>query len=148
MKLNETIENLNCQGCQIQQPVDQKNKNKNKNKNKTKTLTEVLYHVFWSILSQMKHVCCELKKKKKKKMFLNLYAVLMKFSMPAIDYRILHLASQTMYFGVSYFVRYGTLTRPQNKNMVSLQVILFLKMFGTIWIDKSTKNDLKFPTFC
>ena len=31
---------------------------------------------------------------------------MVKFSMPAILDRILHLASQTMYFGVSYFVRY------------------------------------------
>ena len=31
---------------------------------------------------------------------------MVKFSMPAILDRILHLASQTMYFGASYFVRY------------------------------------------
>ena len=31
---------------------------------------------------------------------------MVKFSMPAILDRILHLASQTKYFGVSYFVRY------------------------------------------
>ena len=38
-----------------------------------------------------------------KNLFLNFYAL---FSMPAILDRILHLASQTMYFVVSYFVRY------------------------------------------
>ena len=31
---------------------------------------------------------------------------MVKFSMPAILDGILHLTSQTMYFGVSYFVRY------------------------------------------
>ena len=31
---------------------------------------------------------------------------MVKFSMPAILHRILHLASQTMYFRISYFLRY------------------------------------------
>ena len=51
----ETIENLNCQGCQIRQPIDKKH-----------WQTEVFYYVFWSILGQMTHVCCEIFQKKKK----------------------------------------------------------------------------------
>ena len=82
---NETIENLNCQGCRIRQPIDKKH-----------WQTEVLYYVFWSILIQMRHVCCEFFPKKFVPKFV---CSMVKFSMPAILERILHLASQTMYFG-------------------------------------------------
>ena len=51
---------------------------------------------------------------------------MVKFSMPAILDRILHLASQAMYFGASYFVRYFDKT-PKYVVMVSLQPTLFLK---------------------
>ena len=54
----------------------------------------------------MRHVCCEFFPKKCVPKFV---CFMVKFSMPAttsILDRILHLASQTMYFGVSYFVRY------------------------------------------
>ena len=51
----------------------------------------------------MRHVCCEIFPQK----FVHKFVCSMvKFSMPAILDRILHLASQTMYFGASYFVRY------------------------------------------
>ena len=43
---NEMIENRNCQGSRIRQPIDKKHRQ-----------TEVLYYVFWSILSQMRHAC-------------------------------------------------------------------------------------------
>ena len=84
----ETIESLNCQGCRILQPIDKKH-----------WQTEVLYYVFWSILSQMRHVCCEIfPKKKKKKIVPKFVCSMVQFSMPAILDRTLHLASQTMYF--------------------------------------------------
>ena len=51
----------------------------------------------------MRHVCCEIFPKK----FVHKFVCSMvKFSMPAILDRILHLASQAMYFGASCFVRY------------------------------------------
>ena len=51
----------------------------------------------------MRHVCCEIFPKK----FVHKFVCsMMKFSMPAVLDRILHLASQTMYFGASYFVTY------------------------------------------
>ena len=51
----------------------------------------------------MKLVCFEIFPKK----FVHKFVCSMvKFSIPAILDRILHLASQTMYFGASYFVRY------------------------------------------
>ena len=55
MLFYEIIENLNCQGCRIRQPIDKKH-----------WQTEVLYCVFWSILSQIRHVCCRIFQKKKK----------------------------------------------------------------------------------
>ena len=48
----------------------------------------------------MRHVCCEIFPKKFVPKFV---CSMVKFSMPD---RILHLASQTMYLGVSYFIRY------------------------------------------
>ena len=71
----------------------------------------------------MRHVCCEIFPKKFVPKFI---CSMVKFSMPAILDRILHLASQTMYFGVSYFVRYFDKT-PKIVVMVSLQAILSLK---------------------
>ena len=50
----------------------------------------------------MRHVCLKFFQKIVPKFVCSM----VKFSMPAILDRILHLASQTMYFGVSYFVRY------------------------------------------
>ena len=51
----------------------------------------------------MRHVCCEIFPKK----FVHKFACSMvKFSMPAILDRILHLASQTMYFGASSLTRH------------------------------------------
>ena len=58
---NEMIENLNCQGYQIRQPIDKKH-----------WQTEVLYFVLLSILSQMRHVCCRIMSKK---LLVNLHAV-------------------------------------------------------------------------
>ena len=58
---------------------------------------------FEVFLSQMRHVCCEFFFKNFVPKFV---CSMVKFSMPAILDKILHLASQTMYFGVSYFVRY------------------------------------------
>ena len=58
---------------------------------------------FEVFLSQMRHVCCEIFPKKFVSKFV---CSMVKISMLAILDRILHLASQTMYFGVSYFVRY------------------------------------------
>ena len=69
---------------------------------------QVFYYVFWSILSQMRHVCCRIfKKKKKKKIFLNLYALWWNFPCQ-LRYQIgfSFSFSQTMYFRVSYSVRY------------------------------------------
>ena len=71
----------------------------------------------------MRHVCCEFFPKKFVPKFV---CSMVKFFMPAILDRILHLASQTMYFGVSYFLRYLT-RHPKYVVMVSLQAILFLK---------------------
>ena len=45
-------------------------------------------------------------KKKKKKKKPKFVCSMVKFSMPAILDRILHLASQTVYFRVSHFLRY------------------------------------------
>ena len=42
----------------------------------------------------------------KKKIVPKFVCSMVKFSMPAILDRILHLATQTMYFRVSYFLRY------------------------------------------
>ena len=69
----------------------------------------------------MRHVCCEIFPKKFVPKFV---CYMVKFSMPAMLDRILHLASQSMYFGVSYFVRYFDKTHVV---MVSLQAILFPK---------------------
>ena len=104
-----------------------------------KTLTEGLYYVFWSILSQMRHACCEIFPKQ----FVPKFEYSMvKFSMPAIlDIR---LASQTMYFGVSYFVRYFEKTPKICCYGLIASYFIPLKMFGIIWINKSKKkNDLK-----
>ena len=51
----------------------------------------------------MRHVYCEISPKKFVPKF---ECFMVKSSMPSILDRILHLASQTMYLGVSYFVRY------------------------------------------
>ena len=51
----------------------------------------------------MRHVCCEIFPKKFVPKFV---CSMVKFSMPAKLDRILHLASQTISFGVSYFVTY------------------------------------------
>ena len=52
----------------------------------------------------MRQVCCEIFPKTVVPKFV---CSMVKFSMPAIILdRILHLTSQTMYFGVSYFIRY------------------------------------------
>ena len=72
----------------------------------------------------MRHVCCEIFPKKIVPKFV---CPMVKFSMPAMLDWILHLASQTMYFGVSYFVRYFDKT-PKICCYVSLQAILFLKI--------------------
>ena len=61
-----------------------------------------------------------------KKIVLKCVCHMVKLSMPAILDRILHLASQSMYFGASYSVRYFDKT-PKYVVMVSLQPILFLK---------------------
>ena len=79
---NEMIENLNCQGCPIRQPIEKKKH------------CPVLYYVFWSILSKMRHVCCRFFQKQ---LFLNLYALWWNF--PCQIYWIgfrMHLASQTI----------------------------------------------------
>ena len=129
---NETVENLNCQGCRTRQPIDKKH-----------WQTEVLYYVFWSILSQMRHVCCEIFPKKFVPKFV---CSMVKFSMPAILDRILHLASQTMSYGVSYFVRYFDMT-PKSCYGLIASYFIPKKMFGIIWINKSIKNDLKLQLF-
>ena len=132
---NETIENLNCQGCRIRQPIDKKH-----------WQTEVLYYVFWSILSQMRHVCCEIFPKKIVPKFV---CSVVKFSMPATLDRILHLASQTMYFGVSYFVRYFDKTPKICCYGHIASYFIPKKMFGIIWINNSIKKkiDLKLQLF-
>ena len=76
--LYETIEKLNCQGCQIRQPIDKK------------TLTDR-----GNLLCVLKYVklneTCLLQF-----FFPKFVCSMVKFSMPAILDRILHLASQTM----------------------------------------------------
>ena len=56
---------------------------------------------------------------------------MVKFAMPAILDMILHLASQTMYFGVSYFVRYFDKT-PKICCYGIIASNLIPKMFGII----------------
>ena len=92
----------------------------------TKTIykTKVFYYVFWSILSQMRHVCCPLFPKHIVPKFV---CSMVTFSMPAILDRILHLASQTMHFGVSYIFFKTVTTHPKYVVMVSLQVIILIK---------------------
>ena len=82
----------------------------------------------------MKHFCCQIFQKKKKKKKRNnpiFVCSMVKFSMTAILHRIFHLASQSMYIRVSYFL--DTMTRhPKYVVMILLQAILPLKMFGII----------------
>ena len=94
---------------------------------------EVHYYVFWSILSQMRHVCCEIFPKN---LFLNLYALWWNFPCD----RILHLASQTMYFGVSYLVRYFDKTPKICCYGFIASYSIPKKMFCIIWINKSMKE--------
>ena len=126
MLFYEMIENLNCQGCRIRQPIDKKH-----------WQTEVLYYVFWSILSQMRHVCCQNFPKTVVPKFV---CSMVKISMPAILHRIFHLASQTMYFRVSYFFK---ILWQDTRNMLlwsHCKLFYSLKMFGIIWINKSMKK--------
>ena len=67
--------------------------------------------------------------------------------MPAMLDRILHLSSQTMYFGVSYFVRYFDKTPKICCYGLIASYFIPKKMFGILWTNKSIKNDLKLQLF-
>ena len=77
----------------------------------------------------MRHVCCEFFPKNIVPKFV---CPMVKFSMPAILDRILHLASQTMYFRVSYFLRYCDKTPKICCYDLIARYFIPKKMFGTI----------------
>ena len=85
----------------------------------------------------MRHVCCEIFPKKFVPKFV---CSMVKFSMPAILDRILHLTSQIMYFGVSYFVRYFDKTPKMCCYGLIASYFIPKKMFGIIGINKSIKK--------
>ena len=72
---------------------------------------------------------------------------MVKFSMSSILDRILHLASQTMYFRVSYFLRYCDRTPKICCYGLIARYFIHKKMFGSIRINKSIKNDIKLQFF-
>ena len=57
---------------------------------------------------------------------------MVKFSMPAMLDRILHLASLTMYFGVSYFITYFDKTLKICTYGLTASYFIPKKMFGII----------------
>ena len=85
----EMIENLNCHGCRIRQPIDKKTLTDKG------TLLRVLKYFKSNETCLLSHFSPKFVPK--------FVCSMMKISMPAILHRILHLASQTMYFRVSYF---------------------------------------------
>ena len=93
MLFYEMIENLHCQGCRIQQPIDKK------------TLTD--RGTLLCVLKYFKSNEACLLRIFSKKIVPKFVCSMATFSMPAILDRSLHLASQTiMYLRVSYFLRY------------------------------------------
>ena len=95
------IENLNRQGCRIRQPIDKKKKKK--------TLTD--RGTLLCVLKYFKsNETCLLSNFFKKEI---VPCSMVKFSMPVILDRILHLASQTMYFRVSYFFKVTVTRHPK-----------------------------------
>ena len=134
MLFYEMIENLNCQGCRIRQPVD-----------KNHWQTKVLYHMFWSIFKS--NETCLWSHFSEKKIIPKFVCSMVKISMPAILHRIFHLASQTMYFRVSYFFK---ILWQDTRNMLlwsHCKLFYSLKMFGIIWINKSINNWHQTSTF-
>ena len=64
---------------------------------------------------------------KKKKNVATLACPMVKFSMTAILDSILHLTSQTMYFGVSIFFKYTVITHPKYVVIAPLQAIVHIE---------------------